>query len=280
MNNINNISFSWKHSDLGKLSVAEISLSIEISNSNLSYVKNEKSTGKILEITEFTKFSNEEILIESLKSLGVKGYNYANVFVNYFSEVFTLVPKTYFSETEIESYLKLNHKINSSNNIETCDLPAIEARLVYEADKKILEAIKQIFPNYKIKHSHFSFIENLVSLHKNTNEIKAWLNFRGDYFDIAIYSGKLNFINSYKYQGAEDLLYFLMLALQQNNFNTEINKLVLCGSIHKGDSNYNLLDNYFKHIELAGLNNKFVKDEMPNMPNQHYFTLLNRLLCE
>lgn len=280
MNNINNITFSWKHSNLSKLSVGEISLLIEISNSNLSFAKIEKASNTILEIVEFAKFSNEEILIENLKNLVVKGYNYSNVYVNYFSEVFTLVPKTYYSESEQLNYLKLNHNIKTTSNIESCDLPAIEARIIYEVDATILEAIKQDFPNYKIKHSHFSFIENLISLHKSTSETKAWLNLRSDFFDIAIYSGKLNFINSYKYQSAEDLLYFLMLALQQNNFNTDSHKLVLSGNINKADLNFKLLDNYFKHIELATLNNKFIKEEMPNIPNQHYFTLLNRLLCE
>ena len=87
----------------------------------------------------------------------------------------------------------------------------------------IKDLIKAKFINYKINHFSSTLIEGLLIKYKNQDlHNKVFVNVRSKFIDVLIIEGgpKLIFFNSFRYKTVEDLAYFLIYVLEQQNTST------------------------------------------------------------
>lgn len=233
------------------------------------------------EIEDYETLCNEIENIISENELLKRAFHTINI--NFESQKSTLVPSPLFDKSEIDSYLKFNHKIQHDEEIFFDELKNLEAYNIYAIPNCIREKIRSKFYKYKISNFSSTLIESLLINHKNQSlKNKVFTNIRPSYFDIIIIEDKqLIYYNAFRYRTKEDLIYFLIFTLEQLKLNPEIIDLVLLGEINKSSNYYEILFNYIRNISFIERNDYFkysyVLDEVPS---NYYYNLLNISLCE
>jgi hypothetical protein len=91
---------------------------------------------------------------------------------------------------------------------------------------------------------------------------------------------KLELHNSFTIDTKEDLLYYLLFALEQMGMSVEKIELILLDDILKSDEKYNLLYQYVRNISFGNRpeNLNFSK-ELESIKSHQYFCLFSQLLC-
>ena len=92
---------------------------------------------------------------------------------------------------------------------------------------------------------------------------------------------KLDYYNTFRYNTAEDFMYYLVFVVEQLNLNPESVQLMLLGEIEKHSPLSDLMHKYIRNIQFLERNSdhrySFVFDQLPG---HYYYNLLNASLCE
>ena len=220
-----------------------------------------------------------EVLEYLLETEPFFSQSYANVYVCVSNTLYTLVPAALFVNENKEDVLKFNHNITNDVIVLSDEIFSADSHCVYAFDKKTKELLDKTFPNNHVKHKTSCLIEGLPSTASKTHKT-CLVNVQGNNMDVALYSKKLIFFNTFEFQTAEDFLYFILASLEQNAFTPDETEVVLAGEIETGSALYLTLKQYIPKIKFAvadtsiGKKNDFIK-----LPDHFYYTLFNRYLC-
>lgn len=206
-------------------------------------------------------------------------HNYANVYIGIANAHYTLVPGALFESANKEQLFKFNHALASDEIVLTDEIFSSESVCVYSVNKRIKELLDKAFPNNHIRHKATCLIESLPSADSKTHKT-CLVNVQGENMDVALYQKKLLFFNSFGFQSAEDFLYFILAALEQNNCTLEETEIVLAGEIETGSALYNTIKKYIPKIKFAVVNRSIIKkNDFVKLPEHFYFSLFNLYLC-
>ena len=91
----------------------------------------------------------------------------------------------------------------------------------------------------------------------------------------------LLFYNIFNPQSDEDVLYYLLFALEQFSLNPQHLKLALAAEVEANSALITSIKKYVRHLQLVAHSpNLILQDDFATMPSHHYFQLLNQFLCE
>ena len=219
-------------------------------------------------------------LTELMPLLDVKGNKPAKVLLT--DSTYTLVPSVLFDETRLRSYLSFNHLIADLDKYEFYydKLLNHEIVIVYAIPQKIASLFKAKFQNMVFYHYSLPLLEAFL-LEKNEHS-KIGLHIQQQHFDL-IYekAGQLQYFNSFKYETAEDVLYYLLYAMEQLKIDREKVKLLLFGEFEKNSTLYNMIIRYVGEVEIIAKPGQVNYSKILNdLPEHHYHTLFNQYLCE
>ena len=262
-------------------------LSLELGTNHLSYAVYDglsrflKVVGKI-EFEFLEKKDSFALLFSELQSattdLFRPGYN--RVYLTMNTPGATLIPTAFYGEHLKEDYLKLNTAMNVNQLVLTDEIKGGEITVIYcikEAIKLFLDAQ---FSNHKTKHISTSLLEIISSSTSRKKEKIALLNLNSSDFNLVLIDGKLRFFNTFAHASSEDILYFILFAMEQNSFDPQSDKLLICGEIEIGSGTHKLLQQYIKNISFALTDKNIIRsEELANIPHHYFFNLLNRLVC-
>ena len=255
-------------------------LSIQVSLNGLSFfvLNSVNSKVEFLESVVFDKKQTPQALLDQLthnfNSLEGLQKQFGKVIIIHDNELATLVPKALFDETNLVDYLKFNSKILKTDFI-TYDALAIEdIMVVYVPFVNVNNFIFDRFGSFEYKHSTTILLNRVLTLEKNSNSLKMYLNIETSYFEIiVIENNKLKFYNRFEYSTKEDFIYYLLFTAEQLQLNPEEFPAVLMGSVDENDPLFKIAFKYVRHVSLLS------KDAMiySSGSGSKYFTLLNSL---
>ncbi len=272
--------FSWETKGLKPADLEKSSLCLELGNDFLNYAifstNKEPLVLRSLQSKQFGALKSIEPFVEQDELLSL---TFQKVFISLQNVSYTLVPKAFYKEEEKDTFIRFNSGAKKDALVFADDIKRIEAKLVYAIDPALKKSIDKHFPNHHTKAA-VSLLIDTALLEKNKQET-AYLNFKKDSVDLVLCNEKPVFCNSFSVISPEDLLYFVLAAFEQNNFNPAAAQLVVTGETETNSLWIKLLKKYIKHISFAVIDKQFKKPlDIQNMPAHYYFHLLNLIHCE
>jgi len=264
-------------------------LSIQFSLDGFSFCIYDNENNKLIAIESyaFQELENYRQLATEIndlvydKKLLKKSYKKVNIIFE--SPKSTLIPFPLFDKSELNSYLKFNHNVESWEIILFDKLQNLEAYNIYTIPECINKTIKENFGSASISNFSSSLIESLLIKYKNQNlKNTVFVNLRSNIFDIIIIEGtKLQLFNSFQFRTKEDFAYFLLFVFEQLNLNPEEIELFLIGSIDKSSKLYDIIFKYIRNIDFIEANDLFRYSYVfDSIPSHYYYNLININLCE
>jgi hypothetical protein len=208
---------------------------------------------------------------------------YKAVKIAYEGRKSTLIPGPLFDAGQIDKYLQFNFDLNPDERIFSDHLAQMDNHNVFTIPGVLADAMKVHFPAIRPVHVTSVLIESIWANFKNRiNAGRVFIHMREKYFDLMIYDGRqMSYFNTFPYQNAEDVVYYLVFVMEQLNFNPEEIHTVLLGQVERASHLYELLAKYVRHVEFVRRNDAFKYSYLFNqVPSQSCYPLLNFFACE
>lgn len=257
-------------------------LSIQISLSGLSFciLNRTLSSVEFIHHERFEKQANPFETLAHLKEV-LTSYKELNqsffiVKVIYQNGLSNLVPKEFFDEEQSADYLKFNSKILNTDYISHDEISVNESVNVYVPYVNINNFIFDTFGEFEYKHASTILIETILQK-ATTSDQQLYININTHDFElIAIKDKQLILYNSYEYSSKEDVIYYILFAMEQLQFSPETIKLKLMGLIKKNDALYEMIYTYVRFVEFYEPTYRFeFKDSLKSRQEHNDVILLH-----
>jgi hypothetical protein len=197
----------------------------------------------------------------------------------------TLVPEALFDEQEMSAIFNFNIAGGPGESKDLCHdhLKGSNAHNVYHIPFALKTFINKYFHEAKLYHHSTAMIQALLNKFRNIDTDKQlFVNSGHSHVDILqIKDKKLDYYNSFRYNTAEDFMYFLVFVVEQLKLNPESVQVVLLGEIERHSPLSDLMHKYIRNVSFIDRNPdhrySFVFDQLPG---HYYYNLLNASLCE
>jgi hypothetical protein len=169
------------------------------------------------------------------------------------TERFTLVPAALFDSASAAQYLRFNQPLSEADEVLTDILRQPDARNIYAVAESLTAVLRRQFAGIRFR-SHLSpLIERTLSVNKNAEGRRVLVHIQQQRFDLLISDGGLLLLaNTYRYQSAEDVAYYLLFACEQLRLNPEQVPVDIVGEIAPDSAIYKLLTKYVRHVKFGG----------------------------
>lgn len=195
----------------------------------------------------------------------------------------TLLPLPLFDQNNYQSNYAFNFTNTTGEEVLYTALPVSDAVLLYGVPAGLVDSLKKRYPIARFYHSNFPLLTAFINKYRNTdNQGSVLANFRNGAMDILILNErKLQLLNSYNCKSDEDVLYFLVFAIEQIGLNPETVELHLSGMIERDSSLHILINKYVRNVRLINRNDDFrYCYAFERIEGHKFFNLLNLNLCE
>jgi len=245
-------------------------LSIELSPKSLTYsiIDPDKRRCMLLSSTIYKDqedlsniFTKDNYLSKKFLSKSIALANYPN----------TLVPEKIFNTDDKEKIFSLNHNLNEI--ILTDNINKNNIINLYSIPKSLHQTIKNIIPNAEINSQSSILINSFLSNNNNIKKMNLYI--KDSFVNILITdNNQLIFQNKFEFTSKEDLLFYTLFCIEENNLDNEKINTEIYGNIKK--SEYQILYEYIRNINY-GNKLKDIKcgNEFNNI-DEHCFNILYR----
>jgi hypothetical protein len=280
---------SLKDESLDINNSADYNLSIQVSQKEFTYCVLDTVRNKFLAFESFKLHDtyNPYQLSERLDELVLRekwlSGNYKTKKIIYINQKSTLVPVPLFDANDQETYFSFNHTLDDSEDLYCDKLNNLNAYNLYAVPTVIKNKLRELFGQHKLYHHITALVETLLIYYKNKPEEKlVFLNAGKGIFDLIVTEGnKLIYNNTFEFQTPEDLIYYLLFALEQLKLNPETISLILMGEIEKNTALFDIIFKYVRNISFIKRNESFQYSYLLDKLSPHsYFSLFNSNLFE
>ncbi len=178
-----------------------------------------------------------------------------------------IIPSEIFDVTEAKAHLKSIYKTSEADSFYS-DIVGNKNIVAAFAIPKVLEkAINVHFYNANIQHS---YTVNIKTQNANAAD-EISLQLHSSYFVITVYKqNKLQLIQTYNYNVAEDVLYYLLAAQQHLELDKENVSVKVSGLIDSDSALYKLLKQYFHNVQFQNNNIDIIDSAIIDKSPAHY----------
>jgi hypothetical protein len=194
----------------------------------------------------------------------------------------TLVPNTLFEESAKERFLSFNQPVDPHEIVLLDPLRDHQAVNVFAVPEQANRLLLKHFPAGQVRHHVSVLLQSLFLNYRNQiTRPKIFIHFREPWFDLIVLEPhKLVYANMFEFKQAEDMVYYLLFAIEQLGMHADRSEAVLLGRISRNTPVYNLIARYIRKMEFAQRNPawqySFVFNEIP--PHT-YYPLINLNQC-
>ncbi|MDA9593720.1 DUF3822 family protein [Flavobacteriaceae bacterium] len=210
---------------------------------------------------EFSKKIETHLLENKLDSIisesNFTKQNITNVKLIVCNRLSSIVPKNLFEEKFSLEYLKYNAKLLKNDFSANDKIEEIEAINIYIPFVNVNNYLIEKFGAFNYYHYSTILIKKLIKIanHKKTS---FFVNLQLNSIQILIFKNKkLQLYNNFEIKEKEDIIYFLLLSIEQNKIDNKKTKISLHGII-KNDT-YLLLEKFISNLEIIDLFKKKAK---------------------
>ena len=210
---------------------------------------------------EFSKKIETHLLENKLDSIisesNFTKQNITNVKLIVCNRLSSIVPKNLFEEKFSLEYLKYNAKLLKNDFAANDKIEEIGAINVYIPFVNVNNYLIEKFGAFNYYHYSTILIKKLIKI-ANLKKTSFFVNIQLDSIQILIFKNKkLQLYNNFEIKEKEDIIYFLLLSIEQNKIDNKKTKISLHGII-KNDT-YLLLEKFISNLEIIDLSKKKAK---------------------
>lgn len=193
----------------------------------------------------------------------------------------TLVPDVFFDTENAEDVFAANHPVEDDEIIRYDNLRRIASKNVYALPSELYSFFSAYYSNLSSYHAATPFIEGLLAQHKNTADTVVTVNVQHTFFELVVNrGGNLVFYNQFRYQTAEDFIYYIVFVYEQLGLNPETQPLVFSGLMEKNSSLLHITRKYIRNISFVQRPAFcFYSYGFDNLAAHYHFSLYNQFLC-
>jgi len=196
---------------------------------------------------------------------------------------FTLLPLSLFSSTNYKTIYEFNFLNTFGEEVLFQTHTIADLAMIYGVPIGLAQFLQYKYPFARFHHSNFSLMTAFFNKYRNNeNKGLALANFRNGAIDLMIVQErKLKLLNSYTCPTNEDVLYFLVMAIEQMDLNPETADVYLCGDIEKDNKLHLQIQKYVRNVRLMSRNDDFrYCYALEKLEGHRFYNLLNLNLCE
>lgn len=207
--------------------------------------------------------------------------HFAKTKISLTTQKFTFVPTELFHESATENFINY---IGATEHEEICTQQLIGTgiTIIYALPKLQLDKIGSYFPNAEIYPQISPFLKGINFGFSQISSSQLFINFRDGLAEVMILNNRVfQFYNVFEFQNEDELIYFVLLASQENNIKPASTTLKISGTIDAESGLFNRLVQYFPHTESIDQDSLplfYQGLEKPALPR--FFSLLALHLCE
>jgi hypothetical protein len=260
------------------------SLSLVISPQAMMYSVSLSGFSEVFELghMEFnlnSAMSEEERLEFFIRNFLLHQRVFEKVLVSVLSTEFALLPLAFGNENDVKEYLQFssgetNGKLVFSHKVG-------DLRFGYALSAELCRVLEKNFNAVFIRHAGAVNL-SLFFNHRSFTNTQVGLFLGEHVMELALKKNeKLVYYNVLKWSTHEDVLYYLLFALEQFGFDPAQSSLALIGEIPMDAEFVKTLKKYIK-TTVGAVTGEPVKlhKELAQLPGHYYFTLFNQHTCE
>ncbi len=204
----------------------------------IRFMRNLDTAGKIV---QFRHFMPESLLSEA---------EFSRISIAVEPACFSLVPDKLFETTAARDLLKLAGNLPEESAVFS-ENSGNDSILVFSVEKEWADWATNIFnPAELVWTTNFSGLLNTAFLAPEGAGFISHIS-PGNITCMYANQGRLFFLNRFPYRTENDLLYFLLLALEQCNLEAETHPIRLSGSILPGSAGFEKLSRYAGNLSFT-----------------------------
>ena len=193
---------------------------------------------------------------------------------------FTFIPTDVYHKKDLEVYSKyLNPLENEAVYVKSLEKAGIT--VIYAFEKHLLDKIEKYFPEASIYPQFIPFFTGIDYAFSQISYPQLFANFKSDVIEIIIFNHhKFQFYNVFEYTNEDELLYFMLLATQQNKLKPANVVVKISGNIDTNGTVFQKIKTQFNHTEVTDLDSlplTYLGLNEAVMPR--FFSLLSLHLC-
>ena len=178
--------------------------------------------------------------------------SFQKIFVGLVHPLAVIVPDGLYDERERSVFL--HHLTNQFDDLAifTAELPIVKAKVVYTLDHQIVRVLDHLLPTAHVTHIWSAIINHLLEKHcANQDGHHLFVNFHMRSIEIFAFDQKwLIFANSFSFEQAEDVLYSIMLIIQELKLEAKAVPVFLAGEIIADSAIYRLLYRFLPKMQF------------------------------
>lgn len=258
-------------------------LSIQVALNGLSFccknlITNEIYDFKRISFVEYSKNNTiEENLWKAFSEHNALISQYEDVSVLHQNNLNTWVPKSFFIEEQIGSYLQYNNKVFTSDYFAFDALDTHELVNVYIPYININNFLIDQFKEFDYQHYNSILVRELIKFQEFKNETKVFIHFDSNYFSLVVLNGtKLIFNNTFEYFNENDVLYYILFTAEQLGLDPDQFELNVLGLMNKDHYIFEKMYEFIRNVKILPselLNQKFGRTSEENIENFVLFNL-------
>jgi hypothetical protein len=232
-----------------------------------------------LETYSYAKAGEHEVLAQ-LKT-APWFVNVTSVSLALVSDKITLVPEPLFDEKAKATYAKFNFEAQDSDVFLSAKVRSAGCFAVFAISHEKEKLYRSFFPAIKIMHVAMPLLESVLTNDKNESSEKAYITIRPKSMELVFTkNGSLLYYNTFSHTTGEDVIYYLLFALEQLKLNPEIIALQLMGEVEKNDSVYSIIHKYVRNVSFMPRSKRFeFSYRFSELPEHAFYTLYTQYLC-
>lgn len=193
-----------------------------------------------------------------------------------------LVPARLYNEYEKTTYFTELMSDARPDGIHNDEVEELALQILYPTDATLMSVLKKQFPTAKFYNNATPF---LLGCRKTADEERThnlFAHFTQNSVYISLFEKKnLLFSNSFKYQTAGDVLYYILLAYNQHNLDPAQQPLHLSGQILNNAEIYKTLFRYIGELKFVPFPSFLhFSRKFNEVPPHFFFDLYSLALCK
>jgi hypothetical protein len=208
-----------------------------------------------------------------------------SVKLSFKNEKFTLIPAPLFIKEQAQEYLRMNCEFNlNKEELSYYKHISCDAYNLHAVDKKILNWIRDTYPNLKVHviHQSSSIIEGILQNYDKSPEKAMFLVIENSVLHIAVaFNKSLIYYNQFRYKSTNDVVKYTLLAMKELGLDQNSTKVLMWGDIDSTSEEFKELYKYIRHISF-GNKPKYLQFGylFDDLEDHQYFDVYSMYLCE
>lgn len=227
-------------------------------------------------------FSKEQLgdrLHFLVQHYGLNQKHFEKIVISLLTTDFSMVPEAYGAEQELKDYLRFSTGVDTIKKSARHQLKGLT--FCYGTDPDLHSYLERTFVNASVRHTGATSISLLFSQHSLATSTLFLNIYDGQMELCARKQGALLFYNMFNYTGNEDVLYYLLFAMEQIGCDPMDVKLSIACQRPVADELVKSIKKYIRQVSfVVGEPTLVLKGEAAKLPQHYYFTLLNQHICE